>query len=162
MTESSKAAAEKARDTYRKAAAQFEDLAGDAQVPEAMRALAEKNIAQTREIYERSKDALDTVLESWERSFDAVGQGAVALNRKVIDIAQRNINSSFDLAKRLAAAKNIAEAMELHGVLLAQPDQCPAIASRRDAHAVDQGNRRRGRTDQGTDDARPGLRKAAS
>jgi hypothetical protein len=30
-----------------------------------MRALAEKNIAQTREIYERSKDALDTVLESW-------------------------------------------------------------------------------------------------
>jgi phasin len=79
-----------------------------------MRALAEKNIAQTREIYERSKDALDTVLESWERSFDAVGQGAVALNRKVIDIAQRNINSGFDLAKRLAAAKNLAEAMELH------------------------------------------------
>ena len=99
MTESSKAAAEKARDTYRKAAAQFEDLAGDAQVPEAMRALAEKNIAQTREIYERSKDALDTVLESWERSFDAVGQGAVALNRKVIDIAQRNINSSLILRR---------------------------------------------------------------
>ena len=98
MTESSKAAAEKARDTYRKAAAQLEDLAGETQVPEAMRALAEKNIAQSREIYERSKDALDAVLESWERSFDAVGQGAVALNRKVIDIAQRNINSGFDLA----------------------------------------------------------------
>ena len=114
MTESSKAAAEKARDTYRKAAAQLEDLAGETQVPEAMRALAEKNIAQSREIYERSKDALDAVLESWERSFDAVGQGAVALNRKVIDIAQRNINSGFDLAKRLAAAKNLAEAMELH------------------------------------------------
>ena len=114
MTESSKAAAEKARDTYRKAAAQLEDRAGETQVPEAMRALAEKNIAQSREIYERSKDALDAVLESWERSFDAVGQGAVALNRKVIDIAQRNINSGFDLAKRLAAAKNLAEAMELH------------------------------------------------
>jgi phasin len=113
MTESSKAAAEKARDTYRKAAAQFEDLANDGQVPEAMRALAEKNIAQTRQIYERSKDALDAVLESWERSFDAVGQGAVALNRKVIDIAQRNINSGFDLAKSLAAAKNLAEAVEL-------------------------------------------------
>jgi phasin len=113
MTESSKAAADKARDTYRKAAAQFEDLATDGQVPEAMRAFAEKNIAQTREIYERSKDALDAVLESWERSFDAVGQGAVALNRKVIDIAQRNINSGFDLAKGLASAKNLAEAMEL-------------------------------------------------
>ena len=29
MTENSKAAAEKARDNYRKAAAQFEDLAGE-------------------------------------------------------------------------------------------------------------------------------------
>ena len=71
MTESSKAAAEKARDTYRKAAAQFEDLAGDAQVPEAMRALAEKNIAQTREIYERSKDALDSA-ESIDDDDDSI------------------------------------------------------------------------------------------
>jgi phasin family protein len=37
----------------------------------------------------------------------------VALNRKVIDITQRNINSGFDLAKSLAGAKNLAEAMEL-------------------------------------------------
>jgi phasin len=84
-------------------------------MPEAMRALVENNITKTRELYERSKDALEAQLESWERSFDAVGQGAVALNRKVIDIAQRNINSSFDLAKSLAGAKNLAEAMELQG-----------------------------------------------
>jgi hypothetical protein len=37
----------------------------------------------------------------------------VALNRKIINIAQRNINSSFDLAKNLAGAKNLAEAMEM-------------------------------------------------
>jgi len=78
-----------------------------------MRALAEKNIAQTRELYERSKDALEAVLASWERSFDAAGQGAVALNRRVIDITQRNIDSGFELAKSLAGAKNLAEAMEL-------------------------------------------------
>lgn len=78
-----------------------------------MRDLAEKNIAQTREFYERSKDAFEAVLESWERSFGAAGQGAVALNRKVIDIAQRNINSGFDLGKSLVGAKNLAEAMEL-------------------------------------------------
>lgn len=108
-------AAETARDTYRKAAAQFQELAGNTEVPEAMRALFENNITQTRELYERSKDALEAVLESWERSFDAVGRGAVALNRKVIDIAQRNINSNFDLAKSLASAKNLAEAMELQG-----------------------------------------------
>ena len=31
--------------------------------------------------------------------------GAVALNRKIIDIAQRNINSSFDLAKEPCGGK---------------------------------------------------------
>ena len=115
MNESSnsKASAEKTRDTYRKTAAQFEELVHDTQLPEAMRALAEKNIAQLRELYERSKDAFEAVMESWERTFDAAGQGAVALNRKVIDITQRNINSGFDLATSLAGAKNLAEAMEL-------------------------------------------------
>ena len=97
----------------RKTAARFEELARDSEVPQAMRDLAERNIAQMRETYERSKDALEGVVQSWERSFDATNQGAVALNRKIIDIAQRNINSGFDLAKGLAGAKNLAEAMEL-------------------------------------------------
>ena len=104
---------QRAGDSFRKTTTRFEELARDAQVPEAMRDLAERNIAQMRETYERSKDALEGVLQSWERSFDATNQGAVALNRKIIDIAQRNINSGFDLAKCLAGAKNMAEAVEL-------------------------------------------------
>ena len=40
------------------AVAEFEQLVRNTEVPEAMRALAEKNITQTREVYERSKDAL--------------------------------------------------------------------------------------------------------
>ena len=108
-----KVATDKARDSFRKTAAQFEEFARDTEVPQAMRDLAERNIAQMRETYERSKDALEGVLQSWEKSFDAAGQGAVALNRKIIDIAQRNINSSFDLAKSLAGAKNLAEAVEM-------------------------------------------------
>lgn len=108
-----KVAANTPRDTYRKTAAQFVELTHDTQLPEVMRAFAEKNIAQTRELYERSKDAFEAVIEGWERTLDAAGQGAVALNRKVIDISQRNITSGFDLAKSLAGAKNLAEAMEL-------------------------------------------------
>ena len=104
-------AAEKVRDTLRQTAVQFEDF--NTPVPEAMRALAEKNVAQTRELYEHSKHALEAALETLERSFDAMGQGATALNRKVMDIAQCNINSGFDLAKSLAGAKNLAEVIEL-------------------------------------------------
>ena len=83
----------------RKTVAQFQELARDTEIPQAMRDLAERSIAQMRETYERSKDALEGVVQSWERSFDATNQGAVALNRKIIDIAQRNINSGFDLVK---------------------------------------------------------------
>ena len=106
----SKAVAEKARGTYRKTAARFEEFAYDAQMPESMRALAEKSVAQTRELYVHSFEA---VLESWERFVVAAGQSTVALNRKAIDIARRNINTGFGLAERLAGAKNLAEAMEL-------------------------------------------------
>ena len=109
-TTGSKVVAEKARATYRKTAAQFEEFARDAQMPESVRALAEKSVAQTRELYVHS---LEAVLESWERFVVAAGQGAVALNRKAIDIARRNINTGFGLAERLAGAKNLAEAMEL-------------------------------------------------
>ena len=83
-----KLATEKARGTYRKTAARFEEFAYDAQMPESMRALAEKSVAQTREFYVHS---LEAVLESWERFVVAAGQGTVALNRKAIDIALRNI-----------------------------------------------------------------------
>ena len=84
----------------------------DTAVPEAVRAMAEKAVDQSREAYDRSKDALDASVATFERTFDAAGQGAVAFNRKIIDIAQRNVNSGFDLAKSLAGAKNLSEMVE--------------------------------------------------
>ena len=108
----SKVAAEKGRGKYRKTAARFEEFAYDGQMPESMRVLAEKSVAQTRELYVQS---LEAVLESWERFVDA-GQGAVALNRKAIDIARHNINTGFGFAVSLARAKNLAEVMELQAV----------------------------------------------
>ena len=76
---------------------------------------------------------------------DAAGQGAVALNRKIIDIAQRNINSGFDLARNLAAAKNLAEAMELHaaywkkqfGALQSQAEEMRTLSSKVTADAAE-------------------------
>jgi len=48
-----------------------------------------------------------------QRSFDAAGQGATAFNRKIVDIARRNVDTSFDLAKSLAGAKNLTDIVEL-------------------------------------------------
>jgi len=102
-------AATKKRGTYFKAAAPFEDLTRDAQMSEPLRTFAEKSMAHTRELCERP---LEAVLESWERFVDA-GQGAVALNRKAIEIARHNINTGFGLAMSLGKAKNVTEIMEL-------------------------------------------------
>ena len=110
--------AEAARESFRKAAKEFESFKFDATVPESVRALAEKTVNQSREAYERGKDALEEAIDSLERSFDAAGQGATAFNRKLIDLAQRNLNSAFDLAKSLAGAKNLAEIVELQSAFI--------------------------------------------
>jgi phasin len=91
----------------------YRDATPDMAVPEAIRAMAEKTVDHTREVYDRSKDTLGASFATVERTFDAAGQGAVTFNRKVIDIAQRNVNSGFDLAKSLAGAKNLSEMVEL-------------------------------------------------
>jgi hypothetical protein len=37
-------------------------------------------------------------METLAESFDATGQDIEALNRKIIEVAQRGLNSGFDLA----------------------------------------------------------------
>ena len=129
----SKVAKEEARDTYRKTAARFEEFAYDAQMPESMRALAEKSVAQTREFYVHS---LEAVLESWEKFVVAAGQGTVALNRKAIDIALRNINTSFRSSGKVGRGEKPCRGYGIADNLLAQSGQRAGGPSRRNAHAV--------------------------
>jgi phasin len=125
-------AAEQGRKNYR------DVTTPDAPVPETVRAMVEKAVDQSREVYDRSKDALDASVATLERTFDAAGQGAVAFNRKLIDIAQRNVNSGFDLAKSLAGAKNLSEMVEfqaaywqkLLGTLVSQAEEVRALSTK--------------------------------
>jgi len=115
----------------------------DAALPETVRAMIEKAVDQSREVYDRSKDALDASVATFERTFDAAGQGAVAFNRKIADIAQRNVNSGFDLAKSLAGAKNLSEIVEfqadywqkLLGALTSQAEEVRALSTKMAAAA---------------------------
>ena len=62
----------------------------------------------------------------------------MAFNRKIIDIAQRNVNSGFDLAKSLAGAKNLSEMAELQaaywqkllGTLASQAEEVRALSTK--------------------------------
>ena len=113
---SPQAAADQARSNV---TAQLGLLGLDPAIPDGVRALAETTVAQTRQAYDRSLDAFDASVETFERSFEAAGQGAVAFNRKIVDIARRNVDVSFDLAESLANAKNLTDVVRTAGGLLA-------------------------------------------
>jgi hypothetical protein len=148
-TPNPQAAAEQARQNYRDVTTQLGHLGLDTSVPEAVRAMAEKTVAQTREVevYDRSMDALDASIATFERTFDAAGQGAAAFNREIIDLAQRNVNSVFDLAKSLTAAKNLTDIVELQsaywqkqfGALTAQAEEVHALSTKVTADAAELG-----------------------
>jgi hypothetical protein len=104
--------AAKARGAYRKSGNRFEELL-EAPFPRAAREFAEKTVDQAREAYDRSSRTLQAAVQTLEKSFDAAGQGAVALRRKTFDIAQKNLDLGFDLAKGLAGARNLSEIVEL-------------------------------------------------
>ena len=132
------AAADQASKAYRNMTTQLGQLGLNTNIPEGVRDLAEKTVAQSREVYDRSADAFDASVLTFEKSFDAAGQGAVAFNRKIIDIAQRNLNSAFDLAKSLAGAKTLADIVELQAAywrkqfsaLTAQAEEVPGRSTK--------------------------------
>jgi len=144
-THNPQAAAAQARAAGRNMTDQLGHLGLDTAVPQGVRALAEKSVARTREAYDHSKDAFDASLTTFERSFDAAGQGAAAFNRKIVDIARRNVDASFDLAKSLAGAKNLADMVELQaafwrkqfGVLTAQAEEVRALSRKVTADAAE-------------------------
>ena len=101
-----------AREAYRKGSTRLDELL-ETPFPRAAREFAEKIIDQTRAAYERSNRTLEAAVQTLEESFDAAGQGAAALRRNIFDIAQKNLNLGFDLAKSLAGARNLSEIVEL-------------------------------------------------
>lgn len=108
-THNFKSAAAPASAAYLNTTEQLSHLGLNASVPEGVSELAEKNVAQSRDVYNRSRDAFDASLTTFEESFDAAGQGAAAFNRKMVEISRRNVEATFDLATSLAGAKDLAD-----------------------------------------------------
>jgi hypothetical protein len=96
------------RPIYRDLTAQLGLIGFDTAIPENVRALAGKFAAQNRETY-RYLDAFDAAVVTFERSFEAAGKSAIVFNRKIVDMARRNVDESFDLATSLTGAKNLAD-----------------------------------------------------
>jgi phasin len=83
------------------------------EVPEQMRAFAEKGVSQARESYTKFKDAAETHNSTIEAVFTTATKGATNYSAKVLDIVKANTAAAFDFAQELVSAKSVPQAMEL-------------------------------------------------
>ena len=83
------------------------------EVPEQMRAFAEKGVSQARDSYAKFKDAAETHNGTIEAVFTTASKGASEYSAKLMEIMKANTTASLDFAQELFSVKSPTEAMEL-------------------------------------------------
>jgi len=83
------------------------------EVPEQMRAFAEKGVSQARDNYAKFKDAAETHNVTIEAVFTSATKGASEYSTKLMEFMKANTTASLDFAQQLLSIKSPAEAMEL-------------------------------------------------
>ncbi|WOH80819.1 phasin [Bradyrhizobium sp. BEA-2-5] len=83
------------------------------EVPEQMRAFAEKGVLQARDSYAKFKDAAETHNSTVEAVFTSVSKGASEYSAKLVEFMKANTSAQLDFAQQLFGLKSPAEALEL-------------------------------------------------
>ena len=83
------------------------------EVPEQMRAFAEKGVSQCRDNYAKFKDAAETHNGTIEAVFSVYASGAKEYSATVMEMMKESATANLDFAQALIGVKTPAEAMEL-------------------------------------------------
>lgn len=83
------------------------------EVPEQVRAFAEKGVSQARDSYARFKDVAESNNSTMEAVFASAGKGASEYSAKVMEIIKANTTASLDFAQEIIGVKTPSEALEL-------------------------------------------------
>src|ERR1700704_4261114 len=83
------------------------------EVPEQMRAFAEKGVSQARDNYAKFKDAAETHNGTIEAVFTTASKGASNYSAKMMEFMKANTTANLDFAHELLGIKSPSEAMEL-------------------------------------------------
>jgi phasin len=84
------------------------------QVPSEMRAFAEQSVEQAKKAFDSVMTAAQSAASAIEGQTVAAQAGAKDVQRKAVAFAERNVDASFDFARKLVAAKDSEEVMKLH------------------------------------------------
>ena len=83
------------------------------EVPEQVRAFAEKGVSQARDNYAKFKDAAETHNVTIEAVFTSASRGMSEYSAKLMEFMKANTTASLDFAQELFGVKSPSEALEL-------------------------------------------------
>ena len=83
------------------------------EVPEQMRALAEKGVSQARDSYAKFKDVAESHNGTIEAGFASASKGASEYSAKLMELMKANTTANLDFAQELIGVKSPSEALEL-------------------------------------------------
>ena len=83
------------------------------EVPEQVRAFAEKGVSAARDNYAKFKDVAETNNVTIEAIFTSASKGASDYSAKVMEFMKANTTATLDFAQELLSIKSPAEAMEV-------------------------------------------------
>lgn len=83
------------------------------EVPEQVRAFAEKGVSQARDSYAKFKEAAESNNSTIEAVFTSASQGASAYSAKLMEFMKANTTANLDFAHALFGIKSPSEAVEL-------------------------------------------------
>jgi phasin len=96
------------------------------EVPEQMRALAEKGVSQARDNYAKFKDVAESQNSTIEAVFASASKGASEFSAKLMEATKANTTATLDFAQELIGVKTPSEALELWTAFARKP--LPPIA----------------------------------
>ncbi|MGY8634543.1 phasin [Bradyrhizobium sp. 14AA] len=83
------------------------------EVPEQMRAFAEKGVSQARESYAKFKDAAESHNGTVEAVFTSANKGASEYTAKLVEFMKANTSAHLDFAQELFGVKSPSDALAL-------------------------------------------------
>ena len=83
------------------------------EVPEQMRAFAEKGVSQARDSYAKFKDAAETHNGTIEAVFTTAGKGYSEYSAKLMEMMKASSTANLDFMQSLIGVKSPSEAIEL-------------------------------------------------
>lgn len=107
-------------DQFSRQAQDMFNAARDAKIPENIQALAEDNVARSREAYQRFNSAAKDGAKVVEEVVLTAQAGAKAIGEKLLTNTAVNTEAVFDAAQAIARARSLPEAMRMQAEFFQQ------------------------------------------